>query len=307
MNRDCIVDTGRGAICKDVNETKPKDPTSPCGNDVSLAGFCDGDTYVFCDKETKQAKAWQCDTEGLKCGDKTCKPDGAYCCTPDGKLPEQPPGDACMGLDFAGECNGEKARWCANGAVQEMDCAASGKRCEKDTCASGAFCCGGPANSCEEIGIFGVCNGNAVRYCLDGNIQQYECGAGTTCQEQTCFPGAECCAPPAAGDACAQLGYRGECQGNTLRYCNGQNVVTADCAETGDVCMVDACLPGQAACCPASGPTYDCSQIGFDGICDGDKLVYCTGSEVNEYQCTGGQVCKPTGCFGAPYANCCAP
>jgi len=40
-----------------------------------------------------------------------------------------PTPDPCMGLDFAGECRGDTARWCENGRVEEVDCEALGRVC----------------------------------------------------------------------------------------------------------------------------------------------------------------------------------
>lgn len=44
-----------------------------------------------------------------------------------GETPSPPPaGDACMGLDFLGECQGTIARWCDMGVLREMECGSAG-------------------------------------------------------------------------------------------------------------------------------------------------------------------------------------
>jgi hypothetical protein len=60
------------------------------------------------------------------------------------------------------------------------------------------------------------------------------------------------------GDECARIGYAGECVPgtNTLRYCNGGSIITSNCSESGDFCMVNDCVPGEAACCPVPNDEF---------------------------------------------------
>jgi hypothetical protein len=235
----CVVDTGggRGAICSDIAGTGTG---GPCDSGVDYHGFCANTTAVWCDEEAAMTLAWECSSDGLQCQVDTCA-DGAYCCTASGGGQN----GACGGLDFFGECggpNGQTARWCGADGLHEINCAAQGKTCEVNSCATGAYCCG----ECETLGLGGACEGNTVRYCENGTIREYSCSQGESCQVGTCFWGAECCE---AEDECATIGAAGVCDGNTVRYCLSGEIMTDNCTAQGKTCQVDTCSPGLADCC----------------------------------------------------------
>ena len=48
--------------------------------------------------------------------------------------------DACMGIDYLGECQGQTAVWCESGALQMVDCAAQGKTCGFIDDQTGYYC-----------------------------------------------------------------------------------------------------------------------------------------------------------------------
>lgn len=310
QSRDCIVDSGRGAICKTLSDdgAPPPDPSSLCDSGVTAAGFCTGTTAVWCDESAKQTVAWDCATEGLTCQTDTCR-DGSFCCTADGGDPPNQGGgdgttDECNGLDFNGTCDGEVAKWCENGQPQELDCGAiDGKRCESDTCATGAFCCGdtsgGAGNECDQLGLEGECSGNTLRYCSLGTVVEFECTGNNTCQKDACFSGAACC-PPTELDECTQLGFDGVCDNGTVRYCDGENIIEYDCLAN-EACEVDTCFSGGAECCEQE--VSECDQVGFAGVCDGDTLTYCTNDEVKVEDCSAdGKTC----CEGTSIQFCCS-
>jgi hypothetical protein len=242
LGRQCVMDPGRGAVCESIS-APGGGSGGACNNGVDYAGFCTGDTAIWCDEEEAATYAWHCPSSGLSCQTDACA-DGAYCCGGGG-------GGSCGGLDFYGECGGpggQTARWCGADGLHEIDCAAQGKSCQLDACATGAFCCGA-RNECDALGILGECTaaGN-VRFCLDGDIIELPCGSGTSCQVGVCFAGAECCAdaPPAQ---CGPIGVEGVCEGDTLRYCQSGQLVEQSCSAQGKTCQVDACSPGWAECC----------------------------------------------------------
>lgn len=51
-----------------------------------------------------------------------------------------PPEDPCGGLDYLGECDGDTARWCADGRIHEVDCRSRGLRCAYVDDRIGYFC-----------------------------------------------------------------------------------------------------------------------------------------------------------------------
>jgi len=311
QSRECLVDSGRGAICKELVGTGTPDPNSPCQSGVSTAGFCTGDTAVWCDDESKQTVAWDCAADSLSCQTSTCR-DGSFCCTADGGDPPTQGGgdgtDECGGLDFNGVCEGETAKWCENGKPQTLDCDGLNKRCESDTCATGAFCCGGAGGGnteCDQLGLAGECSGNTLRFCLGGDIFEIGCTGNDTCQKNTCFSGAACC-PPTETDECTELGFDGVCDGDTVRYCDGENIIEYDCFDT-EACEVNTCFSGGAECCEQE--VSECERVGFEGVCEGpggNTLSYCSNDEVTVRDCAGeGNVCDADGCVDSGIANCC--
>jgi hypothetical protein len=310
QSRDCLVDSGRGAICKELagSGAPPPDPSSECESGVTPAGFCTGTTAVWCDETSKQTVAWDCATENLTCQTNACR-DGSYCCTADGGDPPSTGDggttDECNGLDFDGVCDGDVAKWCQNGKPQQLDCNGLDKRCEVDTCAQGAFCCGSTTTSeCDQLGLEGECNGNTLRFCLSGNIFEASCVGSDTCQEDTCFSGAACC-PPTELDECQTLGFDGVCDGETVRYCDGEQIIEYDCLSN-EACEVDTCFSGGAECCEQE--LSECEIVGVEGVCEGNTLKYCSGDNLTVRDCTAtGKTCDPDGCFDSGLANCCTP
>ena len=259
LGQTCLVDTSRGAVC-----------AGSTNDDYDAEGECESGAALWKDADG-QLQRWNCADDGLTCQVDACE-SGAYCCSDaDGSTPpttdpckdilcdeetahlssccDAAP-DECEELGSAGVCTTEgKVRYCKNGEIIEYGCS-EGAACEVGTCFSdGAECCGGsePANECEELGLFGECSGQTVRWCSAGQIVETDCSkTGKTCQVDACGFGADCC-PPTCEDV---GGTTGSCQGGTLRYCNGNGeVVQTDCTALGKTCQVDSCLAGLAECC----------------------------------------------------------
>lgn len=309
LGENCIVDVARGAVCDKVDEEDPGNtPTSPCSDTgVSVAGFCTSSSAVYCDTEGAQpvTTTWDCEAEGMVCGVGTCYDDGASCCP----NTSQPAPEECGTLSFAGVCENGTAKWCdAVDGPLEKNCTAAGQRCETDTCADGAYCCGTveTTNECEQIGYAGVCsNDKTVRYCSQDKILNLTCLGNKTCQVDACTSGAGCCAPPKANE-CTTIGNAGLCKdANTVRFCIGTtnaDIQEESCSST-ETCEVDTCGYG-AFCCDKVDP---CADLDGAGTCDGNTLKYCTTDGVlHENNCSvGGQTCEVDTCFSG-YAECCS-
>lgn len=56
---------------------------------------------------------------------------------------DPPPDDPCAGLGYLGECDGTVARWCADGRIQEIDCASRSQVCAYIDDRIGWFCTDG--------------------------------------------------------------------------------------------------------------------------------------------------------------------
>lgn len=315
LGQNCILDIARGAICQSLDEQDTGEGSgaaSACTDTgISETGFCTtAGSAVYCDTAGAQpvTKTWDCTAAGMTCGVGDCAT-GAYCCGGT----SQPPAGQCGTLDFNGICDNGTAKWCDPvTGPKEKNCTAAGQRCESDTCATGAYCCGtvggGPAvDECAQIGYAGVCSTDKnVRFCFQDEILNATCSGNKTCQVDACMPGAGCCAPPTAPpvNECTTIGIAGVCpDANTVRFCLG--TTAADIYEFsctgGQSCQVNVCGNG-AYCCDEVDP---CANLDAVGVCEGNTLKYCTNGTLHESNCsTSGQTCEEDTCFPG-FAECC--
>jgi hypothetical protein len=176
---------------------------APCES-LTFEGVCEGDALRWCDEDGRQRK--------LDCGDAglTCGPSGQSSlgndCKPDDKVE-----DDCQGYDFLGECSAEGVlRYCLNGQLQEVDCAASGLECRYLDDVIGNLCTPPeevPVDNCGDIDFFGECSedGTQLRYCDDGELRLVDCGTlDQVCGFQDAEIGFNCLEPP-VGEPPAQL------------------------------------------------------------------------------------------------------
>jgi hypothetical protein len=152
-----------------------------------------------------------------------------------------------------------------------------------------------------------------------GQTLVVDCGArGQTCQVDGCADGAYCCdaptppdmaQPPAMDEACATLGYEGECAAGVARWCSGGRLFEIDCGGRGQSCAIDECAQG-AYCCDATTPPPDptpseCDRLGVAGECAGDVARWCSGGQIIEMDCAAtGQACQVDTCASGAY--CCS-
>jgi hypothetical protein len=147
------------------------------------------------------------------------------------------------------------------------------------------------------VTCLGLSDGSGV--CID------VCGVGRGCPEGfACntlpYDGAiyDICLP---NTSCGDLDYKGECQGDTLRYCGTEGPLEVDCSQ-------GSSPEGAPLTCGLIDPElgYDCISPVFtggcgdeteEGRCDGDKLIYCASQqsgEVETVDCSlDGRVCGP--------------
>jgi hypothetical protein len=291
LGESCVLDTVRGAVCEDISTRSVAE--TPCDSGVSETGFCSDNTAVYCDTSGDEpvTRVWDCGASDMACVVDGCA-DGAYCCG-DGSQQE------CGSLDFNGTCDGNVARWCGALGPKELDCSSLGQTCAVDECAQGAYCCGEPEtpDECAEIGWAGVCEGDSMKFCFDGEIIETQCNAGETCQVDACQSGAACCETDSNPDECAEIGWEGVCEGNTMRFCTGGEILDVDCGER--QCAEDVCGSG-ALCCQNV-----CESIDSVGTCAGNTLQYCLGDDFSAIDCSAlGKTCEFDTCVPG-ISECC--
>src|SRR5437763_1987452 len=84
----------------------------------------------------------------------------------------------------------QPARGCdpSTGQTLVVSCAATGKTCQIDACADGAYCCDSGASvdmaepatmnaECDALGYAGACESGHARWCSGGQVIDLDCGA----------------------------------------------------------------------------------------------------------------------------------
>ena len=178
--------------------------------------------------------------------------------------------NACGNVSFEGECAGSTLRYCENGTIQEIACSSDGWTCgwsdangyndcvqtdpaqtqqeppaQQDPPAQQEPACGG-------VSYEGECDGSVLRYCTQDNVVQDDCAAmGLACGWNAAAGYFDCLAPEPAQDppasSCGAITSMGACDGAVLSYCDGGELVVADCADWAMVCSWNA-----------SASYYDC-------------------------------------------------
>ena len=106
------------------------DPVPPPGGgcDLGFEGECQGDVARYCLGE--ELVEVDCAAWSQSCG--YIAPGVGYYCQEDAAAnppPENPPADACQGIDSGGTCQGDVVVWCEQGELVQVDCAAWGESC----------------------------------------------------------------------------------------------------------------------------------------------------------------------------------
>jgi len=196
----------------------------PCGN-VTAQGVCNptGTTAQWCDGSVLQVDTC---AAGTGCGwDQGVS---GWRCIPQGV-------NACDGVTAYGACDGQALSWCDRGTLRTRPCDVCGERCVLASEAQGYACI---TSNCGGLSFEGECAGAVAQWCNSaGQREAVDCAAsGRSCgyagetQGYYCLP-----------RECGSVDYRGECNGDTARWCQNGRLRSRDCAAQGEVCRyVDA-------------------------------------------------------------------
>lgn len=267
-----------------------------CSYDVDVINCADSDSFCA---------AGACRPNDNPCRDVVCETPGRVCADND-VVVQREPGICELGICLyaddsridcdvapAPRCEGRVAvTWADDGACFDgeceytetrVDCAASGRYCDRGVCALEDPCTGvtcGPAPAAQCVGdrvvtrAAGVCDSGVCRNDVVSEVDCTDvgriCAAGACVADPICS-GVVCDAPPA--DYCVdtfRLRYaatgdcsRGECDYSAVRF---------DCRGLGQVCVDGECVP------PASCDGVDCSGTPPGPVCDGDIAVTYSGT-----------------------------
>jgi hypothetical protein len=166
-----------------------------------------------------------------------------------------------------GICDGATIRYCDDtGAVavaRSINCAAYGQLCDPTAAKDGGALCVPHGDCPNDVDEDGVCAGNELRFCEQGQLYVFDCGLDE-CRDVDGF--SDCFAPDFES-GCGSVPVEGVCLAGVLNRCLGNVVTREDCQTLGLACVED----NGAASCQRTDCAADC---------------------VAGYQCTGG-LCVP--------------
>lgn len=111
----------------------------------------------------------------------------------------------------------------------------------------------------------------------DANCQQF--GVDTRVDAFADFLGISSETDPCQGET-----FAGRCDGNTVVWCENDQVNTTACGDTQRVCAFSTEQQYFACLTPPNDP---CQGETFEGRCDGSTVVYCENDEVKQISCPG--------------------
>ena len=116
-------------------------------------------------------------------------------------------------------------------------------------------------------------------------ILRYFYGADLELNDATATPAD----PGAGGGACGGVTYQGECQGDSVVWCEAGAIKTVDCAARGKSCAWESDAVGYNC---LEQPTSGCGNVTYQGQCEGALLTWCEGEALKSVDCAEtGTVC----------------
>lgn len=141
---------------------------------------------------------------------------------------------ACGSITPVGRCESEQRRaiYCSQDLLQRDDCEAQGMQCGYDVNAQGYRCMAPGTDPCQGLDGLGRCDEYVSRWCVDGVVQQFDCGAcRMSCAWVNDAIGFDC-----VEDPCFGLDFLGRCDGDVAEWCNSGEVQRVDCTDYDQRC-----------------------------------------------------------------------
>ncbi len=316
---DCLepVCNPANGLCQNVSaqENSPCSDQSGCHTGVCQTGVCSLTDYAEC------ATNEDCADDDNPCnGAPMC--DGCVCVTDPETLPDCDDDNPCT-ADFCDQVSGDCLHEWAEG------CCVTDDDCDGGTCVAGAC-----MDDCGEITSDGLCDGDVLFWCANGELEQEDCAATKLeclLDEETgafaCLEG-ECscferdcgddgcggtCGACAEGEICTDAGLCVE-EGSCIPDCTdqecGDDGCDGSCGACGDgetcdggLCVEEACVPTcDGKTCGDDGCGGVCGECGDQRYCTLDGFCACTGDALWD---EGTQTCETfsestSGCGATP-------
>ncbi len=145
-----------------------------------------------------------------------------------------------------------------------------------------------PVDPCDGETWEGRCDGNTVVWCENDQVNRQECDAGEACgwaDQQGYYACVEAEEPdPEPQDPCQGETFEGRCDGQTVVWCENEQVQTQNCAAEGKECVFDG--EKRYYACREPAPVDPCNGETWEGRCEDGSVIWCENDEVNSLNCS---------------------
>lgn len=143
---------------------------------------------------------------------------------------------------------------------------------------------GGVTDNCGDETQVGRCDGDTVIWCEGGEIHQQDCAAeGKVCGFDDARGYYACLDTGTTDDPCNGETYVGRCDGDTVIWCQDDQVHSQDCTAEGKVCVYDESKQYYACREPAS--VDPCNGETYEGRCEDGSVIWCEDNEIKSIDC----------------------
>ncbi len=133
----------------------------------------------------------------------------------------------------------------------------------------------------------GRCDGQTVVWCENNKVNRQDCAAdGKVCaySDEHGYYGCAAQPDPQPTDPCNGETFEGRCDGQTVIWCENDQVNQQDCSADNKQCTFDS-DKGYYACRDAQ-PVDPCNGETWEGRCEGGSVIWCENDKVNSLNCS---------------------
>lgn len=223
----------------------------------------------------------------------------ATACGDDSKSRESGEEDSkdCGSITDVGLCEGAVLKYCEDGELKVSDCAAGNKVCGLDS--KGMYDCivssnpgdQGGGKGCGSVTEKGLCEGDVLKYCEDGELRVSNCASGNKVCGLASDNRYDCIESSGQGQTggCGDITDVGVCNGNVLKFCNSNRVETVDCSKRSDdkkTCGMNVDSKKNDCIAPSGSSSDACSKLGDSGLCVDGSVKWCSDGKIETASCT---------------------
>jgi hypothetical protein len=147
---------------------------------------------------------------------------------------------------------------------------------------------------CQGESWEGRCDGSSVVWCENDQVYRQDCSSTAKecafAAEQGYYACVEPTPEPEPQDPCAGETFEGRCDGQTVVWCENDQVQQQNCAAEAKECVFDAAKGYYA--CREPVQVDPCNGETWEGRCENGSVIWCENGQVSSLNCTAkGRTC----------------